>query len=1092
MSEQAGGATATPEPAEQASLPDGAPAASAEGVQADVAYLNTVELMPAEDNYLYDAGSSVALRPSMMTIAQGGRPAAALLARTKVVAEVKEHRAKMAEQKRFGTCDGVIVRCLLNIWGVIMFLRMGFVVAHAGILQATLVVLVSLLLTVLTAMSLSAIATNGEVEGGGAYFLISRSLGAESGGAIGLVFAMANAVSVSMYLIGFAETVVNLYSDTALPEGNATVTEPAYMVNKAWDIRIIAMCGLVLIMVVACLGANWVVKVDIGQLVVLVIGILAFFIGSFTTPSDSAGMAFTGYSADTFNRNWGPDYRKTDTMPDGETFMSVFSVFFPAVTGMMAGANISGELKNAQKSLPFGTMFAVVLSSLVYIAIAWILGATCERDGGLGGLFADSILMIRISVWGPLVIVGIFASTISSALATLVGAPRILKAVCEDGLFPPLAYFAKGRAGDNEPIRGYGLTAVIALAGIMIGDLNAIAPLITNFFLATRALINFACFLASYSRSPGWRPSYRCYNRWVSLVTAILCVAVMFAISWYQALITLGLGVLLSVYIKRRAPPVNWGAAELGLKWLNAKKHLLQLNRVQLAHHVKTWRPIFLAVPRSSREDASTLISYAQQLSAGSGFTIYADILIGTFHEKSLQLMRRVQRRRQRIDEAAANSAAGDKSREDRDVPRKSLVEAIGIAGIDASKETKEVEMPRRNTSETITRAVTTDEIFALPGGSDTGDNDTKTEDGEAATATAATAAAPEDEDRSKSKQGKSVRFADIPESDSSNDAAPESTEEAQWSSTGQNQASSKWNEDESDDDVLGVEGKEVLVESVIASSIAEGVRIMIQMSGVGQLKPNMLLISAKSRDVRTEEDTSEIIDMVLSTLQFNYGVAILSAPSQDWGKNCIKKTQVPSIVPTCTRPTVDDDATPVIDVYWLADTGGWLLLVAYMHSQWSMWRNTCKLRVFVHARDQEALATQARMMNMLQKFRIHAEVSVFDMYAEPSAAAMAACPDVFDGPEEEVPSLKSDWCRRRTKSHLRVGEVLLKQSQDSTFVYVTLPFPNIDKIIPEGWLLWVDAITGDMLPGSAAMRAHRPPILLMRGNQRNVLTYYA
>lgn len=159
----------------------------------------------------------------------------------------------------------------------------------------------------------------------------------------------------------------------------------------------------------------------------------------------------------------------------------------------MAGANISGELKDAQKSLPFGTMFAVILSGLVYIAIAWLLGATTLRDGGAGGLFGDSIIMIRIAVWGPLVIVGIFASTLSSALATLVGAPRILKAVCEDGIFKPLQYFAKGRAGDNEPIRGYALTFFVAVAGILIGDLNAIAPLITNFFLATRWGLRLAC-----------------------------------------------------------------------------------------------------------------------------------------------------------------------------------------------------------------------------------------------------------------------------------------------------------------------------------------------------------------------------------------------------------------------------------------------------------------------------------------------------------------------------------------------------------------------------------------------------------------------
>ena len=611
------------------STPTPATASSSDNV--DLNYLNTVELLPGADNYLYDASGSVGARPGMRTLAHGGLPAQALADRAKLVAAVKEDRRKAAELKKFGTCDGVVVRCLLNIWGVIMFLRMGFVVAHAGILQASLVVIASLLLTVLTATSLSAIATNGEVEGGGAYFLISRSLGAESGGAIGLVFAVANAVSVSMYLIGFSETVVGLYGPgtPASMAGNMTaaVVVDNYMTSKEWDIRLVAFLGLIVIMGVACAGADWVVKIDIGQLVILVIGILSFVVGSFTTPIDDdpvTGMAFTSWNAETFNSNWGSDYRATAINPQGENFMSIFSVFFPAVTGMMAGANISGELKDAQKSLPFGTMFAVTLSNVVYVAIAWILGATCLRDGGLyGGLFGDYNLMTRMALWGPLVIVGIFASTISSALATLVGAPRILKAVCDDGLFPPLEYFAKARESDNEPIRGYFLTGFVAIFGILIGDLNAIAPLITNFFLATRALINFACFLASYSRSPGWRPSYKMYNKWVSLVTAVLCIAVMFAISWWQALITLGLGFALYVYIRRAAPEVNWGAAELGYKWSSAKKSLLHLDKIELSHHVKTWRPIFLGVPLNYSRDIQTVVNYSSMLFTSSGNTIF-------------------------------------------------------------------------------------------------------------------------------------------------------------------------------------------------------------------------------------------------------------------------------------------------------------------------------------------------------------------------------------------------------------------------------------------------------------------------------------
>ena len=352
---------------------------------------------------------TVQFRPGMRTIANGS-PSSTLNSRFKAVQMVKKEREKMAALKRFGTWDGVVARCLLNIWGVIMFLRMGFIVGHAGIFHTSLIIGISLLVTVLSVTSLSAIATNGEVEGGGAYFLISRNLGASFGGSIGLIFSLANAVSMSMYLVGFAETVVNIYS------GDDDQTEGSFIVDKRMDIRIWATVALVCLLGLACVGANAVVKFDLLQLLVLCIGIMAFFIGTFTT-SEKESWAFTGYNSTTFKTNWYSDYR------DGEDFMTVFSIFFPAVTGMMAGANISGELKNAQKSLPFGTMFAVWLSSLVYLGIGWILGATCNREGGKGGLYDDQLLMVRLAVWPPLVIVGIFASTLSSALAGWVNSP---------------------------------------------------------------------------------------------------------------------------------------------------------------------------------------------------------------------------------------------------------------------------------------------------------------------------------------------------------------------------------------------------------------------------------------------------------------------------------------------------------------------------------------------------------------------------------------------------------------------------------------------------------------------------------------------
>merc|ERR1719162_424845 len=210
--------------------------------------------------------------------------------------------------------------------------------------------------TFLTSLSLSAICTNGEVKSGGYYFLISRSLGPEFGGVIGLLFAFANCISVAMYLQGFSETIVAQYAETA----DATVTG-----SITWDIVLWAECTLVLILLMSFRGVGGIIKFDMVLLVLLLISIVVYFVGTFgVTEPDPQGTGYTGYTSETFNANWNPSYI------DGETFITVFSVFFPAVTGEMAGANISGELRNPSYAIPHGTLSAIVIST-VALSVPW-------------------------------------------------------------------------------------------------------------------------------------------------------------------------------------------------------------------------------------------------------------------------------------------------------------------------------------------------------------------------------------------------------------------------------------------------------------------------------------------------------------------------------------------------------------------------------------------------------------------------------------------------------------------------------------------------------------------------------------------------
>uniref|UniRef100_A0A669E979 Solute carrier family 12 member 2 n=1 Tax=Oreochromis niloticus TaxID=8128 RepID=A0A669E979_ORENI len=515
----------------------------------------------------------------------------------------EEAAAKEAAESKgvvkFGWIKGVLVRCMLNIWGVMLFIRMSWIVGQAGIALACVIVAMATVVTTITGLSTSAIATNGFVKGGGAYYLISRSLGPEFGGSIGLIFAFANAVAVAMYVVGFAETVVEL------------LVVNAVMTDEINDIRIIGTITIIILLGISVAGMEWEAKAQIFLLVVLITAIFNYFIGSFIPVKSKEAKGFMGYDASIMWENIGPDFR-------GETFFSVFAIFFPAATGILAGANISGDLADPQMAIPKGTLLAILITGIVYLGVAVSTDAsgnvndtissqfmancstaackfgydfsTCKNEDTCRyGLHRDFQVMSLVSGFGPIITAGIFSATLSSALASLVSAPKVFQALCKDNIYPGLQMFAKGYGKNNEPLRGYILTFGIALAFILIGMLNTIAPIISNFFLASYALINFSVFHASLANSPGWRPSFKYYNMWVSLAGAILCCGVMFVINWAAALLTNVIVMALYIYVSHKKPDVNWGSSTQALTYHQALTHTLHLSGVE--DHVKNFRP---------------------------------------------------------------------------------------------------------------------------------------------------------------------------------------------------------------------------------------------------------------------------------------------------------------------------------------------------------------------------------------------------------------------------------------------------------------------------------------------------------------------
>jgi amino acid transporter len=356
---------------------------------------------------------------------------------------------------RFGTFGGVFTPCVLMILGVILFLRLGQVVGQAGLLDCLAIILFAHLISLLTALSLASLATNTRVRGGGAYYLISRSLGVEYGGAIGPVFYLALATSVALYVIGFTEAINWLQPDVALP------------------FRPIASVVLLLVFVCVYVGADWTIKLQY-----LILGVIALALVSF------AAGAWPALSIDTLKSNLEPDYAA-----DGSIF-TAYALFFPAVTGIMAGANLSGDLEAPGTSIPRGTLTAIGVTGAIYVIVAVVLAAAADRTALHGNAF-----ILGSMAWSPVLVgAGVLAATLSSALSSMMGAPRVLQALARDGVLRPLAPFARSNGRNREPRRAIAVTFVIAEAGVLLGDLDTIAPLITMFFLITYGAINLSCF----------------------------------------------------------------------------------------------------------------------------------------------------------------------------------------------------------------------------------------------------------------------------------------------------------------------------------------------------------------------------------------------------------------------------------------------------------------------------------------------------------------------------------------------------------------------------------------------------------------------
>ncbi|XP_026073433.1 solute carrier family 12 member 8-like isoform X1 [Carassius auratus] len=365
----------------------------------------------------------------------------------------------------FGTWDGVFTTCMINIFGVVLFLRTGWLVGNTGVLLGMLLVSIVVLVALVTVMSGVGVCECCSVGNGGVYSMISTVLGGRIGGTLGLLYVFGQCVAGAMYITGFAESIAQMLN-----------------LQSMWAVRGFSVAVLIGLLGINLAGVKWIVRLQLVLLGILAVSTLDFVIGTFSHLDPDHG--FVGYSEDLLRKNSLPDYTA------GETFFTVFGVFFPAATGVMAGFNMSSDLQRPEHNIPVGTLAAVFTSWFLYLIFVFLLGAICTREA----LRYDFLIAEKVSLVGFLFLLGLYISSLASCMGGLYGAPRILQCIAQERVIPALGFLGKGRGPNKTPVAAICLTSLVSMAFIFVGQVNVLAPIVTINFMLTYSIIDYCYF----------------------------------------------------------------------------------------------------------------------------------------------------------------------------------------------------------------------------------------------------------------------------------------------------------------------------------------------------------------------------------------------------------------------------------------------------------------------------------------------------------------------------------------------------------------------------------------------------------------------
>ena len=470
---------------------------------------------------------------------------------------------------------------ILTILGVIMYLRFGWVVGHLGLYKTLLVVIVANAITITTTLSFSSMATNMKMGVGGAYFIISRSLGLGVGAAIGIPLFLSQAISVTLYAYGLAESFRIVWPEIPLLPASVAI--------------------VLFVTAVSLYSVRFALKSQIPLIVLVGVSLVALAVGALAL--DRIDPPTVIY----------PEYVEVG-------FWTGFAVFFPAVTGVMAGLSLSGDLKNPSRAIPLGAIGAAVTGFIIYLAVPVLLAHAADAHQ----LQNDSLIWLRIAPLGALLILpGLWGAILSSAIGSVLGAPRTLQAVSRDQLANQKLRSFVG--SDNGLRVALFFTALIALAAAWLGELNAVAQVVTMFFLTVYGTVNIVAGLETLSGDPSWRPKFRI--PWaMNIACGLACVWVMFLISPIASLIAIAVEILLWMIFARREQRATWGDARRGLYEAMLRWALIRLSRRSMS--ARNWRPHVLVFVDDSRRKLD-LIKFASWFSQSRGVVTVCELIVG-------------------------------------------------------------------------------------------------------------------------------------------------------------------------------------------------------------------------------------------------------------------------------------------------------------------------------------------------------------------------------------------------------------------------------------------------------------------------------